>query len=162
MRSPMRPPRSDQAGALVALHATLSRVETLLYRLTGGALGSRFTWGTLGGLLGSGRILLLTTTQGRFPHTITTPLVYFQEGETLFVLGFYGGRTEQPSWYVNLKANPHAEIQIKARQVAVTGTVATTQERAQLFALFRPHTPNLARFQQGSAREVPIVLLRAV
>jgi deazaflavin-dependent oxidoreductase (nitroreductase family) len=155
-------PRSDQSAALVALHSALVSVQILLYRLTGGALGSRFTWGTLGGLWGAGRILLLTTTQRRSPPTTTTPLVYFRDGEYLFVLGFYGGRTEQPSWYVNLKATPHAEIQLNARQVAVTGTVATTQERARLFALFSPRTPNLARFQQGSAREVPIVRLRAV
>jgi deazaflavin-dependent oxidoreductase (nitroreductase family) len=109
-----------------------------------------------------GRILLLTTTERTSLQTNTTPLVYFRDGKNLFILAFYGGRIEQPSWYVNLKANPRAEIQINARHVAVTGTIATTQERARLFALFRPLTPNLARFQQGSSREVPIALLRAV
>ena len=155
-------PRSDQSSVIVALQSALSSVHILLYRLTGGILGSRFTWGVIGGLFGAGRILLLTTTERTSPQTNTAPLVYFQDGETLFVLAFYGGRTEQPSWYVNLKANCRAEIQINARHVAVTGTIATTQERARLFALFSPLTPNFARFQRGSSREVPIVLLRAV
>jgi deazaflavin-dependent oxidoreductase (nitroreductase family) len=155
-------PRSNQSSVIVALQSALSSVQILLYRLTWGVLGSRFTWGAIGGLMGSGRILLLTTTERTSPKTNTAPLVYFQDGENLFILAFYGGSTEQPSWYVNLKANPQAEIQINARHVPVTGTVATTQERARLFALFSPLTPNFARFQQGSSREVPIVLLRAV
>jgi deazaflavin-dependent oxidoreductase (nitroreductase family) len=155
-------PRSDQSSVIVALRSALSSVQILLYRLTWGALGSRFTWGAIGGLLGSGRILLLTTTERTSPQTNTTPLVYFRDGENLFILAFYGGSTEQASWYVNLKANPQAEIQINARHVAVTGTIATTQERARLFALFGPRTANVARFQQGSSREVPIALLRAV
>ena len=155
-------PRSDQSSAIVALQSALSSVQILLYRLTWGALGSRFTWGAIGGLMGSGRILLLTTTERTSPQTNTTPLVYFRDGENLFIVAFYGGSTEQPSWYVNLKANPQAEIQINARHVAVTGTIATAQERARLFALFSPLTQNFTRFQQGSSREVPIVLLRAV
>jgi deazaflavin-dependent oxidoreductase (nitroreductase family) len=154
-------PHSDQSSAIVALQSTLSRVQVLLYRLTRGALGSRFTWGAIGGLMGSGRILLLTTTERTLPETNTVPLVYFRDGENLFILAFYGGSTEQPSWYLNLKANPRAEIQINARHVAVTGTIATTQERARLFSLFSPPTPNFERFQQGSSREVPIALLRA-
>jgi deazaflavin-dependent oxidoreductase (nitroreductase family) len=155
-------PHSDQSSAIVALQSALSSVQILLYRLTRGALGSRFTWGAIGGLLGSGRILLLTTTERTSLKTNTAPLVYFRDGENLFILAFYGGSIVQPAWYVNLKANPQAEIQINARHVSVTGTIATTQERARLFALFSPLTPNFERFQQGSSREVPIALLRAV
>jgi deazaflavin-dependent oxidoreductase (nitroreductase family) len=155
-------PHSDRSSVIVALQSALSSVQILLYRLTRGALGSRFTWGAIGGLLGSGRILLLTTTERTSPQTKTTPLVYFRDGENLFILAFYGGSTEQPSWYLNLKANPQAEIQINARHAAVTGTIATTQERARLFSLFSPLTPNFDRFQQGSSREVPIALLCVV
>jgi deazaflavin-dependent oxidoreductase (nitroreductase family) len=155
-------PHSDQSSAIVALQSTLSSMQVLLYRLTLGALGSRFTWGAIGGLMGSGRILLLTTAERTSPETNTAPLVYFRDGENLFILAFYGGSTEQPSWYLNLKANPQAEIQINARHMAVTGSIATTQERARLFSLFSPLTPNFERFQQGSSREVPIALLRAV
>jgi deazaflavin-dependent oxidoreductase (nitroreductase family) len=154
-------PHSDRSSAIVALQSALSRVQILLYRLTRGTLGSRFTWGTIGGLMGSARILLLTTTERTLPETNTVPLVYFRDGENLFILAFYGGSTEQPSWYLNLKANPQAEIQINARHVAVTGTIATTQERARLFSLFSPLAPNFERFQRGSSREVPIALLRS-
>ncbi len=155
-------PRSDRSSVIVALRSALSSVQILLYRLTGGGLGSRFTLGAIGGLMGSGRILLLTTTEQAYPKTNTAPLVYFRDGKDLFILAFYGGSTEQPSWYVNLKANPQADIQINARHMAVTGTIATTHERARLFAKFSPLTPNFVRFQQGSSREVPIVLLRSV
>src|SRR5271165_4262466 len=60
---PMISPRSDRSSVIVTLRSALSSMQILLYRLTGGSLGSRFTWGAIGGLMGSGRILLLTTTE---------------------------------------------------------------------------------------------------
>jgi deazaflavin-dependent oxidoreductase (nitroreductase family) len=117
--------------------------------LTWGALGSRLTWRAIGGLLGSGRILLLTTTERTSLKTNTAPLVYFRDGKNLFSLAFYGGSTEQPSWYLNLKANPQAEIQINARHVQVTGTIATTQERARLVFTFQSAHPKLRTVSTG-------------
>jgi F420H(2)-dependent quinone reductase len=135
------------------------RLQTVLYRLTGGVLGYHFTWATPGGYGGPGRILLLTT-QGQASGIVNTiPLAYFRDGQDYFVLAFHGGSTQQPTWYLNLKANPSAAVQIKTHHQSVTGSIATTQERSRLFTQLGELAPHYARYQQGSSREVPVALL---
>jgi deazaflavin-dependent oxidoreductase (nitroreductase family) len=42
----------------------------------------------------------------------------------------------------------------------VTATVATAEERARLWPQVVARNPQYARYQAGTAREIPVVLLR--
>jgi len=134
-------------------------LQTLLYRSTGGILGYHFTRDGFGGHRGPVRVLLLSTTPGALGTINTIPLAYFKDGQDFFVLAFHAGSSLQPTWYLNLKANPQAEIQIKTRHQPVTGTIATTAERSRLFGQLSAVAPTYARYQQGTSREVPVALL---
>jgi deazaflavin-dependent oxidoreductase (nitroreductase family) len=134
-------------------------LQTWLYRYTGGILGYHFTRDSFSGHRGPVRILLLSTTPGVMGTVNTIPLAYFKDGQDFFVLAFHEGSLLQPTWYLNLKAHPQAEIQIKTRHQPVTGTIATTEERSRLFGQLTSLAPNYARYQQGTSREVPVALL---
>jgi F420H(2)-dependent quinone reductase len=135
------------------------QLQTWLYRCTGGLLGYHFTRDSFGGHRGPARVLLLSTTPGVAGAVNTIPLAYFKDDQDFFVLAFHGGSSLQPTWYLNLKANPQAEIQIKTHHQPVTGTIATTAERSRLFGQLTAVAPHYASYQQGTSREVPVALL---
>ena len=57
--------------------------------------------------MGGLRVLLLTTTGRRKsgqPRTV--PLVFFEDGERLVVIGSKGGDPRDPLWWENLKKTP--------------------------------------------------------
>ncbi|MGO8948508.1 MAG: nitroreductase/quinone reductase family protein [Ktedonobacterales bacterium] len=152
-------PPTRLSSATANFQQLFRNMQTFLYRISGGLVGYRFTWDTLGGHGGPGRMLLLTTSEQGSGQVNTIPLTYFQDGEDFFVVAFHAGSTRQPTWYLNLKNHPQAEIQIKTRHQPVTGTIATTEERRRLFAQITALAPNYARYQQGSSREVPVAVL---
>src|SRR3954467_15372603 len=81
------------------------------YRETDGEEGHDWQEGT--------SILLLTTTGHKSGEQRTTPLIYGRAGDSYLVVASKGGSDEPPAWYVNLEANPEAEIQVKAERMKV-------------------------------------------
>ncbi len=128
-----------------------NRTVVALYRWSGGAIG---------GKMGPGRVLLLTTTGRRSgqPHTI--PINYFDaDNGNVFVVASNRGRETNPAWYFNLTANPHAEIQIGRERTAVHATVAPPDERARLWQRLVAVMPLYQRYSLKVSREIPIVVL---
>jgi deazaflavin-dependent oxidoreductase (nitroreductase family) len=158
----MNSPSGTASNADDTFRHVREHLQMLLYRTTGGILGYHFTWASFGGYQGPMRVLLLSTTPRRSGVSNTIPLAYLADGQDYFVLAFHGGSSFQPTWYLNLKANPQAEIQIRTRRQAVTGTIATTEERSRLFKKLTAIAPNYARYQQGTSREVPVAVLHTV
>ncbi len=68
---------------------TRAFIEThlALYRATGGRIGGR---------LGALRVLLLTTTGRKSGRARTAPLVYFEDGQRLVLIGSNGGGARDP------------------------------------------------------------------
>src|SRR3989304_626901 len=82
----------------------VSATHRFWYRLTGGAIG---------GKLGKAPMLLLTTTGRKSGRLRTTPLLYLADGENMVVIASNGGSDRDPGWWVNLKHNPRAEVQVR-------------------------------------------------
>ena len=59
--------------------------------------------------------LLLTTTGRRTGQTRTSPLIFGRDGDDYLIVASMGGAPEHPQWYLNLTANPDAEIQVQGR-----------------------------------------------
>lgn len=128
------------------------RAAVSLYRLTGGAVGGR---------VGPERVLLLTTTGRKSGQRRTVPVSYFDEGSTLFVIASNAGRESHPAWYLNLTADPDAEIEIKRSRRQVTARVATPQEREHLLAYVATQNPRRSE-QTPTTRQIPVVILQPV
>src|SRR5262245_15398981 len=93
------------------------------YRETDGAVG--YLWNGVPGLL-------LTCTGRRTGQPRTSALIFARDGEDYLVVASTGGAPVHPSWYLNLVANPDAEIQVKADHLPVTARTASADEKPRL------------------------------
>lgn len=128
-----------------------SAAHVTLYRATGGILGH---W------LGTQRALLLTTTGRKSGEPRTQALSYLTLDGALTLVASNWGSDTPPAWYLNLEALPTARVRLKGAEFSVTAAVATAEERAHLWPLVTAANPQYAHYQAGTAREIPIVLLR--
>ncbi|MFE3104974.1 nitroreductase/quinone reductase family protein [Nocardia tengchongensis] len=123
-----------------------------LLRATGGKLGNSF----------SGMPSLELTTIGRKsgrPHTVmlTSPLV---DGDTIIVVASRGGGPAHPAWYLNLRDRPEVDVSFRsAPRRRMTARTATAEERAELWPKVTAKYDVYATYQQGTTREIPLVLL---
>lgn len=104
-------------------------------------------------------VLLLTTTGRRSRRRRTTPLTYIPDGEDLVLAASNGGNAWFPAWYLNLKANPHAEVQIRGHRRKVTAFEASPQERERLWPKFIDSYGGYRDYEQKTTRRIPVVIL---
>lgn len=128
----------------------LSRVHGAIYRTSRGRL--------LGRLAGM-PVLLLTTTGRRTGRRRTATLTYFRDGGDLVLIGSFGGSDLPPAWWLNLQADPKASVLIGGTTSTVTARAATVEERDRLWPLVTTTNPGYARYQERTARPIPVVLL---
>jgi F420H(2)-dependent quinone reductase len=131
----------------------LSRVHGFLYRISGGRL--------LGRLAGM-PVLLLTTTGRRSGRRRSATLTYFRDGADLVVIGSFGGSDVPPGWWLNLRHDPTASVRIGGATSEVTARPASEDERARLWPLVTETYSGYARYEERTARPIPIVLLTPV
>ena len=128
------------------------------YRESGGAEGHLFD-ATIAGVPGLVPCLLLTTTGRRSGEKRTSPLFYGTAGDAYVIIGSKGGAETHPGWYLNLLANPTAEVQVARAHFTVRGRVVTGQEREQLFEQMAQMAPPYRDYQKKTKRELPVVVL---
>lgn len=127
------------------------KVHVGLYRASGGRLGARLRKGV--------PVLLLTTTGRKSGKRRTTPLLYVEEGDRYVVIASAGGAPSHPAWYLNLRSNPAATIQVGGRKLAVTAETAGPEERAGLWPKLTRMWPQYDDYQAKTRREIPVVVL---
>ena len=128
------------------------------YRESGGAEGHLFDSTVVGGL-GLVTSLLLTTTGRRSGGKHTSPVFYGTAGNAYVIIGSKGGADTQPNWYLNLRANPEAEVQVARDHFTVRARVATGKEREQLWEQMVQLYPPYREYQKKTKREIPVVVL---
>lgn len=103
--------------------------------------------------------LLLTTTGRRSGEARTTPLIFARDGDDYLVVASLGGAPQHPKWYLNLEADPRAEIQVKAEHLPVVARTATPEEKPRLWQIVRDLWPNYDVYQTRTDRIIPVVVL---
>ncbi|MEA2297338.1 MAG: hypothetical protein QOF77_274 [Solirubrobacteraceae bacterium] len=121
-----------------------------VYRETAGARGYHWRGTT---------ILLLTTTGRTSGQPRTTPLIHRTDGDRWVVVASKGGAPDHPDWYKNLEAEPHATIEVKDEEVAVTAATAGGEERARLWSALAESWPAYDDYQAKTERQIPVVVL---
>lgn len=119
----------------------------------------RETDGDEGGEWNGAPALLLTATGRRSRELRTQPLIYARDGDDLIIVASMGGAPKHPQWYLNLTANPDAEVQVLADRFPVVARTANDDERARLWALVNSVWPNYDVYQTRTERVIPIVIL---
>jgi F420H(2)-dependent quinone reductase len=129
----------------------LGALHRLLYRASGGRIGGRF-WNL--------PIILLTTTGRSTGKQRTVPLCSYRDGDDVVVIASYGGLDRPPAWWLNLEANPQAELQTGRARRTVTARNASPEERARLWAEVTARAPGYLDYQRRTNREIPVVILQ--
>lgn len=127
------------------------RAHVRLYRATGGLIGH---W------LGRQHCLLLTTTGRKTGRSHTQPLSYFRLDGRIYVVASNWGGDHPPAWYLNLGAQPRVAVQLRRAQWDALASSVAPEDRARLWPRLVARNPTFARYQEASAREIPVVLLR--
>jgi F420H(2)-dependent quinone reductase len=129
-----------------------TRLHAWIYRRSGGRCLGR---------MGGQPVLLLQTTGRRSGRTHTTPVQYLTVDETFLVVASNAGAARPPAWYLNLRANPHAHIEVVGRTVDVRAQEATGRERAELWQRLTAANRYLERAARKARRELPLMTLVA-
>jgi deazaflavin-dependent oxidoreductase (nitroreductase family) len=126
------------------------RIHTALYRATGGRVGH-----AAGGITN----LLLTTTGRKSGQRRTVPLAYMEDAGRFVVVASNGGSDRPPGWWVNLRHDPAATVEIGSRTVPVTARESTPDERSRLWPRLKQVNPFFGQYEQITARQIPVVIL---
>ena len=123
------------------------------YRETDGAEG--YDWN-------GAPCLLLTTTGRKSGEPRTQPLIFARDGDDLLVVASVGGSPKHPAWYLNLTADPSAEVQVRADTFRVTARTATPEEKPRVWKIVNEGWPNYDVYQTRTDRDIPVVILSPV
>jgi proline iminopeptidase len=103
---------------------------------------------------------IMTTTGRKSGRLIDTPIFYFRDGESYYVIGSKGGAPAHPLWFLNLQANPMATISVRGHAQSVRARVTEGAERARLWekaaALYPPYNDYQAK---AGSRQIPLIVL---
>jgi deazaflavin-dependent oxidoreductase (nitroreductase family) len=103
--------------------------------------------------------LILTTTGRKSGQERKSPLIYGEHDGDYLVVASKGGTPEPPAWFVNLQADPTAEIQVWGERFPVRARVATAEEKPELWKIMTGHWPAYDEYQTKTDREIPVVVL---
>ncbi len=126
-------------------------IYVFLYRRTGGKVGGR---------LGAMPVLLLTTTGRKTGKKHTVPVMYLSESPNYIITASNKGGEKPPAWWLNLKGNPQATIEIGGNTRSVTTEQAGSAEKKRLWAQLVVKAPAFEGYQKRTQREIPMVILR--
>lgn len=128
----------------------LGGVHKRVYRVTGGKIGGR---------IGKLPVLLLTTIGRKSGQPRTQPLAYTRAGDGYAVIASKGGAPQHPLWYLNLRANPLAEVTVGRQTRKVRARDAEGEERERLWHAIADLYPGYDRYAQKTSRRIPVVVL---
>jgi len=129
---------------------TFSSLNRVFYEISGG---------TLGGKLRGAPVLLLTTVGRKTGRPRTTPLLFLADTNDYILVASNGGAPDDPGWFLNLRANPAVEVQVKRERKPMRARVATPAERERLWPRLVAMYPPYEEYRTRTTRDIPVVIL---
>ncbi len=119
----------------------------------------RLSRGRLMNTVGTGPVLLLTTTGRRSGQERTAPVLYLKDGERLVVVGSNAGNVRAPAWSHNLKANPECAVEIGSKRSPRRARVAEGEERAELWRKVNQMYEGFDDYDAKTSRDIAVFVL---
>lgn len=120
------------------------------YEATGGKVGHDWN-GT--------SCLILRTVGRKSGQTRKFPLIYGRDGNDYVLVASKGGAPDDPGWYRNLVAHPDVEIQVRDKVLPVRARTASAADKRRVWGAMTAQWPDYDRYQAGTKRDIPVVLL---
>lgn len=143
-------PRRSPDGTDITL---LGDEHVRVYRETNGETG--YLWNGV-------PTLLLTMTGRKSGEKRTIPIIFTPYKGSYVIIASKGGSPTHPVWYLNLQAEPRAEIQVKGDIIPVVARTAQSPEREEIWAECVRNWPNFDAYQARTERLIPVVVLDPV
>ena len=121
----------------------MSRINTWIFKASGGKLGNKFLRGAEVGILTEPR---------------DSPLLFLQEGKRIVLVASQGGRATNPMWYLNLKADPNISFRTKKEKLALVAREATDAERDEYWPKLDAMYPDFVNYRSYTDRKIPILI----
>jgi deazaflavin-dependent oxidoreductase (nitroreductase family) len=104
----------------------------------------------------------LTTMGRRTGEERSVILGYYEDGPNLVTMAMNGWAPEEPSWWLNLQANPNAMVDLAGDRRSVRGRAAEGEERVRLWARWQVIDANLDALAALRPSETAVVVLEPV
>ena len=90
-----------------------------------------------------------------------TPVMRVEHDGKYAMVASKGGAPAHPTWYYNVRANPHVEIQDGQRRQDMVAREVSGDERAAWWGRAVAAYPPYAEYQRKTTREIPVFVLEA-
>jgi deazaflavin-dependent oxidoreductase (nitroreductase family) len=131
----------------------MSAANVLVFRLSGGRLGSKF-------FKHGSPVGLLTTLGRKSGEKRVAPLIYLQDGPRVVLVASQGGMPKHPVWYLNLEADPEVSFETRGRgKRDYRARRASAEEKGALWPRLCAVYPDYADYQARTERDIPVVVL---
>ena len=138
------------------LATRVTRLHAVVLRLSGGRLKhSRL-------LAGGQPVLVLSTTGRKSGEARSTVLAFLADGENFAVVPSNAGQDRAPSWWLNLQANPSAEVEVAGERYSVRARRASPEEQPRLWQAFVDQYGGFEEYTRMTERDIPVVILEPV
>ncbi|MHC1782375.1 MAG: nitroreductase/quinone reductase family protein [Anaerolineaceae bacterium] len=124
-------------------------INTLLLQLSRGRIGSR---------LGKQTVLVLHTIGRKSGQDRAIPIAYFDYQGGYLIVASNWGKDRQAEWYLNLKNDPHARLEIRGKIIPVVAHEAQKEEYTRLWKFATEHHPPYLDYQKMTTRRIPIMV----
>jgi F420H(2)-dependent quinone reductase len=119
----------------------------------------RLSRGRIGGRVGKGPVLLLTTTGRKSGEPRTAPVLYLADGERYVVINTNAGNSKTPAWSLNLRAEPEAEVEVRGTRTKVRARIAEGEERDRLWRQHMQQYSGWDYYEEQLDREPSVFVL---
>jgi F420H(2)-dependent quinone reductase len=122
-------------------------------RLSGGRLGTSVPRGDRIGTL------FLHTVGRKSGQPRGNALFYLVDGADLVIVASNAGADTDPAWWLNLRDQPDAEVEIAGRRRPVRARAATADEATRLWPRFDVAHPDYVAYRARARRPIPLIIL---
>jgi deazaflavin-dependent oxidoreductase (nitroreductase family) len=119
-------------------------IDRFVYRLTRGRT-------TLSASIAGLPIVMLTTTGARSGEPRTQPVLGLPDGDDVVVIASNYGRSNHPSWYHNLRADPRARVTIARRGYEAAASELAGPERDRYYDRAVEIYPGFRHYERWAA-----------
>ena len=106
--------------------------------------------------------MLLTVTGRKTGKSRTVPVIYIEDEDRFVIAAAYSGSDTDPTWWLNLQANPEAVAQLMGATARVRAALATDDERPRLWNKLVEMYPYFTGYQKRTSRLIPVVILTPI
>jgi deazaflavin-dependent oxidoreductase (nitroreductase family) len=118
--------------------------------------------GTRGNTMRGKPVIILTSLGAKTGKIRKTPLMRVEHDGEYLVVASAGGADKHPTWYHNLVANPHVELQDGPVRRDYRATELTGEQRQIWWDRAVAEFPDYAEYQRKTQRTIPLLLLQQV